>query len=127
MLCEDVANYKKQDLYYNMHLCAFFFAASGIRNECNSKTISLKDKLKNINTVRNDEIVRNAIKYIDHKKFNKYYSMIFSSLFRKSDLMILLNYKLFFIKENKNRPIIIKFAQTKLGEFSLKIKHGRSV
>ena len=126
-LYKDVENYKKQDLSYNMHLCAFFFAENGIRNECNTKTLTLRDKLKNINAVRNDEIVKNAIKYVDYKKLNKYYSMIYSSLFRKSDLMVLLDYKLFFINENKIRPLIRSFAQTKLGKLLLKIKHGEFV
>lgn len=126
-LYEDVENYKKQDLSYNMHLCAFFFAENGIRNECNSKTNTLRDKLKNINTVRNDEIVKNALKYVDYKKFNKYYSMIYSSFFKKFALMVLLDYKLFLIKENKIRPLIRCFAQTKLGKLLLKIKHGESV
>ncbi len=126
-LYEDVENYKKQDLSNQMHLCAFFFAESGIRNECNSKTVSLKDKVKNINAIINDEVVKNAVKFVDYKKLNKYYSMIYLSLFKNSGLMVLLNYKLFFINKNKIRPIITNFAQTKLGKLLLKIKHGNAI
>lgn len=123
----DVENYKKQDLSNQMHLCTFFFAESGIRNECNSKTISLKEKVKNINAIMNDEVVKNAVKFVDYKKLNKYYRMIYLSLFKKSGLMVLLDYKIFFINKNKIRPIISKFAQTKLGKLLLKIKHGKSI
>ncbi len=123
-LYEDVENYKKQDLSNQMHLCAFFFAENGIRNECNSKTISLKDKVKNINSIINNETVKNALKFVDYNKLNKYYRMIYLSLFRKSSLRVLLDYKMFFINKNTIRPLINKFAQTKLGKLLLKIKHG---
>lgn len=123
-LYEDVNNYKKQDLSNQMHLCTFFFAEAGIRNECNSKTISLQDKIKNLNEILNDDVVKNAVKFVKHKKLNKYYQSIYSSLFRKSGFMVLLDYKMFSVKSNKIRPMISKFAQTELGKFLLKIKHG---
>ncbi len=123
-LYEDVENYKKQDLSDQMHLCVFFFAEAGIRNECNGKTISLRDKIKNLNEILNDNVVKNAVKFVENKKLNKYYQSIYSSLFRKSGFMVLLDYKMFSIKSQIIRPMIIKFAQTKLGKLLLKIKHG---
>lgn len=123
-LYEDVENYKKQDLTNQMHFCTFFFAENGIRNECNGKTISLKEKVKNINVILNDEVVKNAVKFMDPEKLNRYYRRIYLSLFKKSGFRVWLDYKLFFINRDKIRPVITKFAQTRLGKLLLKMKHG---
>lgn len=79
-LYEDVENYEKQDLSYNMHLCTFFFGVSGVQNEYKKSTFGFFKKIKMLNEVVKDPILRNAIKYIDSTKLNKYYRTVYNGI-----------------------------------------------
>lgn len=80
-LYEDVDNYKKQDLSDQMHLCAFFFAMTGLENEMkplcpNDK----KTKIKLIEQIMNDPICECFYGHIPTEKlsplYRKYYELI---------------------------------------------------
>ena len=91
-LYEDVAGYTKQDLSCYMHLCTFFFAANGVQNEYEKSTLSFFKKLKKLDEVVKDEIVQNALKYVDYNKLHHYYKMIYSGLKGGSSWSIVCSY-----------------------------------
>ena len=113
-LYEDVANYKKQDLSYNMHLCAFFFAASGIRNEFESKTISFFDKIKKLNEIASDDVIQAALSYIEKEKLNNYFQSIYHGLCNKNGLTVYRNLFIYNFRYNIYKPFIRKLINTKI-------------
>ena len=89
-LYEDVENYKKQDLSDQMHLCAFFFAMSGIENEMkplcpNDK----KTKIKLIEEIMNDPICKRFYGHIPVDKLNPLYRKYYELIHKKKAAKIL--------------------------------------
>lgn len=119
-LYEDVANYEKEDLSGYMHLCAFFFAASGIKNEYESKTISFSDKIKNLNDISKDEVIQAALLYIEKEKLSKYYRTIYSGLYKKNGLSVFFRYLIFIFYRDKYKPFTRKILNRKTARKFLK-------
>lgn len=89
-LYEDVENYKKQDLSNQMHLCAFFFAMTGIENEMkplcpNDK----KTKIKLIEEIMNDPICERFYGHIPVDKLNPLYRKYYELIHKKKAAKIL--------------------------------------
>lgn len=113
-LYEDVEGYKKQDLSYNMHLCAFFFAASGVKNEYESKTLSFSQKIKKLSEIARDEVIQNALPHVEKDKLSEYYQAIYNGLCKKNAFSVYLRYKAFVFKRDKYKPFVRKLGQNKL-------------
>lgn len=78
VLQSDVENYKKhQDLSYNMALCVFFFAVTGIINESKDNGNSRKVKLEKIKQISDDDIVRKSLPFIEYEKLNSFYRSMY--------------------------------------------------
>ncbi len=117
-LYEDVEGYKKQDLSNYMHLCTFFFAASGVQNEYEKSRFSLFKKLKMLDEIAKDETVQNALKYIEYARLNNYYKTIYSGLKGKSGLAIVYNYLKSRFYYNVYKPLARKIINNKfMGKF----------
>lgn len=80
VLYSDVYNYEKQDLSYNMHLCTFFFAEAVIRNEYWNSPLKKEERIKKLDELVSDDVLRNALKYVPCEKLNTYYSWIYKAL-----------------------------------------------
>ena len=113
-LYEDVENYKKQDLSNQMHLCTFFFAASGVKNECESKTLSLSEKIIKLNEIAKDDVIQAALPYIEIKKLNGYYRTIYDGLCQKSGLSVYLKYFMYIFKRDVYKPFARKLLNNKV-------------
>ncbi len=123
VLYKDVEGYKKQDLSKQMHLCAFFFAASGVKNEWESKVISFSDKIKKLNEVARDEVIQAALPYIEKEKLSKYYQAIFDGLCKKRGLSVYLKYWAFVFKRDKYKPFARKLINSRIfGNLFKKLK-----
>lgn len=122
-LYEDVEKYKKQDLSDKMHLCAFFFAVNGVQNEYEKSSFGFFKKIKMLNEVVKDEVIRNAIKHVDCKKLNNYFRMIYLGIEGGSGLSVYYNYyKAYFIK-NIYKPLARKLINGKItGKIFEKLK-----
>lgn len=117
-LYEDVASYKKQDLSCYMHLCAFFFAVNGVQNEYEKSAFSFFKKLKMLNEIVKDEVVQNALKYVEYNKLNRYYKMIYFGLKGKSSWSVVFNYMKHNLYYNMYKPMARKIINNKLiGKF----------
>ncbi len=113
VLYKDVEGYKKQDLSNQMHLCAFFFAASGVKNEFESKVISFSDKIKKLNEIAHDEAIQAALPYIEKEKLSNYYQAIYYGLCKKNAFSVYLKYWLFIFKRDKYKPFARKLINNK--------------
>lgn len=120
-LYEDVNNYKKQDLTCNMHLCAFFFAVNGVKNEYEKSNFGFFKKLRMLNEVVKDPVIQNAIKYVDSKKLNNYYKMIFDGIAGGNAFAVYGSYLKSYIRDSIYKPLTRKVYNSKLGYFLLKI------
>ncbi len=116
VLYKDVENYKKQDLSYNMHLCAFFFAVSGCRNEFETSTFNRKKKIELLNEIAKDEVVQTALPHIDPNKLNDYYKAIYEGLNGGSGASVYKAYKKYFFYMNKYKPFARKMMSNKVVE-----------
>ena len=110
-LYEDVANYKKQDLSYNMHLCAFFFAVNGVQNEYEKSQFGFFKKIRMLNEVVKDPVIRNAIKFVDSSKLNNYYKMVYDGINGGNGFAVYLSY----FKTNFRNKIYKPIARKILG------------
>ena len=113
-LYEDVENYKNQDLTNQMHLCAFFFAASVVKNEFESKVISFSDKIKKLNEIAHDEVIQAALPYIEKEKLSNYYQAIYYGLCKKNAFSVYLKYWLFIFKRDKYKQFVRKTLKNKI-------------
>ena len=113
-LYEDVENYKNQDLTNQMHLCAFFFAASVVKNEFESKVISFSDKIKKLNEIAHDEVIQAALPYIEKEKLSNYYQAIYYGLCKKSGLFVFFKYWAFVFKRDKYKQFVRKTLKNKI-------------
>lgn len=114
VLYKDVEGYKKQDLSYYMHLCAFFFAASGVKNEYESKVISFFDKIKKLNEIARDEVIQSALPYVEYDKLHAYFQAIYRGLNKKSGLAVYLSYFMFVFKRDVYKPFVRKLLDGKI-------------
>ncbi|MBQ3006121.1 MAG: glycosyltransferase [Clostridia bacterium] len=112
-LYEDVENYKNQDLSYNMHLCTFFFGASGVQNEYKKSTFGFFKKIKMLNEVVKDPVLRNAIKHIDSTKLNNYYRMIYNGIKGGNGFAVYYSYFKSYFHDNIYKPLVRKLRKTK--------------
>ncbi len=123
VLYKDVEKYKEQDLINQMHLCAFFFAASGVKNEYESKAVSFKDKIKKLNEIAHDEVIQAALPYIEKEKLSEYYQAVYYGLCKKSSLFLFLKYSAYVFKRDKYKPFARKLINGKItGKFFKKLK-----
>lgn len=113
-LYEDVAGYKKQDLSYYMHLCTFFFAVNGVQNEYEKSAFPFFKKLKMLNEVVKDEVVQNALKYVEYNKLNHYYKMIYFGLKGGSSASIIYNYVKHNLYYNVYKPLARKMINNQV-------------
>lgn len=113
-LYEDVANYKKQDLTYNMHLCAFFFAVNGVQNEYEKSSFGFFKKLKMLGEVVKDPVIRNAIEHVNPSKLNSYYRMVYNGIAGGSGFAVYRNYFKSRFRNNVYKPFVRKLAKSKL-------------
>lgn len=79
-LYSDVVAYKKQDLMFNMHLCTFFFAEAVVRNEYWNSPLKKEERIKKLDELVSDDVLRNALKYVPCERLNTYYSWIYKAL-----------------------------------------------
>lgn len=114
VLYKDVAEYQKQDLSNQMHLCTFFFAAAGVKNEYESKVISFSEKIKKLNEIARDETVQSALPHIENEKLGDYYQAIYNGLLKKSGLSICIMCFLFVFKRDKYKPFIRNMLNRKI-------------
>ena len=108
VLYKDVEGYKKQDLSNQMHLCAFFFAASGVKNEYESKVISFSDKIKKLNEIAKDDVVQSALPYVEYGNLHAYFQAIYRGLSKKSGFAVYLSYFIFVFKRDIYKPFARK-------------------
>ena len=79
-LYRDVSEYKKQDLMANMHLCTFFFAVAVVRNEYWLSPLKKAEKITKLEELVNDEVLKNALRFVPKEKLNSYYRAIYEAL-----------------------------------------------
>ena len=79
-LYSDVNGYKKQDLTNSMHLCTFFFAEAVVNNEFFLSELSKSEKIKKLDELAKDEVVKNALKYVPKEKLNGRYQEVYEAL-----------------------------------------------
>lgn len=116
VLYTDVANYKKQDLSYNMHLCAFFFAASGVRNEHYTSVLPFKEKIKKLDEIAKDEVIQQTLPYIASSKLNGYYEAVYKGLKGKNGKSVCKELKKYDFYLNKYKPFARRLMSNKLVE-----------
>lgn len=123
VLYKDVEEYKKQDLSNQMHLCTFFFAASGIKNEYESRVISFSDKIKKLNEIAHDKAIQNSLPYIEKEKLSDYYQIIYYGLCKKNGLFVFFKYWAFIFKKDRYKPFARKLINGKItGKLFKKLK-----
>lgn len=115
-LYTDVENYNNQDLSYNMHLCAFFFAISGCRNEYALSSFPVRKKVKLLDEIATDEVIQNALEHIDSTKLNRFYKALYDGLKGKSGLSVYNAYWKHLFYTNKYKPFVRKIMSNKLIE-----------
>lgn len=116
VLYKDVGNYDKQDLSYNMHLCAFFFAASGCRNEYELSVFSKRKKIELLDEIAKDAVPQNALPNIDPDKLNRFYRAIYEGLNGGTGNSVYKAYKKHLFYVNKYKPFARKLMSNKLVE-----------
>ena len=104
----DVNIYIKQNLMNEMHLCAFFFAASGVKNEYENKSFPIHKRIKKIDEIVKDEVIQKAIPFIEHEKLSDYYKMIYRGLCSRNAYKIMWMYFMFNMRKNVLKPIARK-------------------
>ena len=112
-LYEDVENYKKQDLSDKMHLCAFFFAVNGVQNEYQKSRFGFFKKIKMLNEIVKDPVVRNAIKYVDVTKLNKYYRTIYNGIEGGNGISVYMSFFKSYLRDKVYKPLARKLIKSK--------------
>lgn len=108
VLYKDVAEYKKQDLSNQMHLCMFFFAVNGVQNEYEKSDFGFLKKLKKLNEVVKDPVTQNAIKHVDSSKLNNYYKMIYKGIEGGNGLSVYFSYFKIYLRDKIYKPLARK-------------------
>ena len=116
VLYRDVENYKKQDLSYNMHLCTFFFAVAGCRNEYELSTFSKRKKIQLLDEIAKDEILQKALPNINPEKLNRFYKAIYEGLMGGTGTSVYKAYKKHLFYVNKYKPFARRLMSNKLVE-----------
>lgn len=116
VLYRDVENYKKQDLSYNMHLCTFFFAVAGCRNEYELSTFSKRKKIQLLDEIAKDEILQKALPNINPEKLNRFYKAVYEGLMGGTGASVYKSYKKHLFYVNKYKPFARKLMSNKLVE-----------
>ncbi|MBO5396693.1 MAG: glycosyltransferase [Clostridia bacterium] len=119
-LYEDVTNYKKQDLSYYMHLCAFFFAVNGVQNEYEKSSFGFFKKIRMLNEVVKDPVIRNAIKYVDSSKLNNYFRMVYEGIKGGNGLAVYYSYFRAHFRDKIYKPFARKLINGKITGFLFK-------
>lgn len=101
VLENDVENYKHQDLSYNMALCVFFFAVTGIVNESKDNGNSRRVKLEKIKQIADDEALRKSLPLVEYEKLNSFYRSMYLALKDAKPANILKKY-------NENEHMTVK-------------------
>lgn len=101
VLENDVENYKHQDLSYNMALCVFFFAVTGIINESKDNGNSRRVKLEKIKQIADDEALRKSLPLVEYEKLNSFYRSMYLALKDAKPANILKKY-------NENEHMTVK-------------------
>lgn len=112
-LYEDVENYKKQDLSDKMHLCTFFFAVNGVQNEYKKSRFGFFEKIKMLNEIVKDPVVRDAIKHVDITKLNKYYRTVYNGIEGGNGLSIYISFLKFYLRDKVYKPLARKLIKSK--------------
>ena len=112
-LYSQVNLYKKQNLSNQMHLCTFFFAATGVKNEYENKKHSITTRIKKIKHVANDLVVQDALPYIEYDKLSEYYRMIYQGLLSKSAVKVFISYFIYNMKKEVIKPIVRRMLNNK--------------
>ncbi len=113
-LYEDIDSYKKQDLHNQMHLCTFFFAVAAIRNEYEISNYNFFIKIKKLNEIVKDDVVQNAIKYVEFSKLNNYYKTIYMGIKGKSALSVYFHFSKAYVRNNIYKPLARKIINAKV-------------
>ncbi len=116
VLYNDVENYKKQDLSYNMHLCAFFFAAAGCKNEFETSAFPRKKKIELLDEIARDAVIKNALPHIETNKLSLYYQAIYKGLKGGTGAAVYKAYRQHLFYVNKYKPFARKLMKNKLIE-----------
>lgn len=116
VLYKDVGNYDKQDLSYYMHLCAFFFAASGCRNEYELSVFSKRKKIELLDEIAKDEILQKALPNINPEKLNRFYKAVYKGLNGGTGTSVYTAYKKHLFYVNKYKPFARRLMSNKLVE-----------
>ncbi len=116
VLYRDVENYKKQDLSYNMHLCTFFFAVAGCRNEYELSAFSKRKKIQLLDEIAKDEILQKALPNINPEKLNRFYKAVYEGLMGGTGASVYKAYKKHLFYVNKYKPFARKLMSNKLVE-----------
>lgn len=123
VLYKDVEKYKEQDLINQMHLCSFFFAASGVKNEYEKSSFSFFKKIKMLNEVVKDPVIQNAIKYVDSSKLNNYFRMVYKGIEGGSGFSVYYSYFITKFRDKIYKPFVRKLIDGKItGKFFGKLK-----
>ncbi|MGN0443406.1 MAG: glycosyltransferase family 2 protein [Acutalibacteraceae bacterium] len=112
-LYEDVGNYKKQDLSYNMDLCTFFFAASGVRNEYYISKQKRKEKTARLDEIAGDEVLQKALTNVPANKLNKFYNAVYCALITKDGKKAYRVMKHYDFREKYVLPVVRKILNNR--------------
>ena len=116
VLYSDVKSYKNGKLLPNMHLCAFFFAATGCKNEFETSTFGKKKKIKLLDEIARDTVIQQALPNIDAEKLSEYYKTIYNGLLGGNGESVYKAYKKYLFYVNIYKPFARKLMSNKLVE-----------
>ncbi len=88
-LYADVCKYQEQNLEMQMHLCTYFFAYQGIINECEKSNKKFKEKTRKIKEIIKDKSVQESLQYVEWKRLNSYYQIVYKGIKSGSVLRVL--------------------------------------
>ena len=97
-----------------MHLCAFFFAVNGVQNEYEKSSFGFFKKIKMLNEVVKDPVIRNAIKYVDPSKLNNYYRMVYKGIEGGSGYTVFFSHFKTKFYDNIYKPLARKLINGKI-------------
>lgn len=122
-LYDDVSLFPELNLINQMHLCTFFFAAVGTKNEYEKSNFKMFRKIKLLDEIAKDDVLQKALNHIDVKRLNNYYQSIYYGLCKKRGLSVYLKYWLYVFKRDKYKPFARKLINSKIiGTFFKKLK-----
>lgn len=116
-LYEDVRGYTKQDLSSHMHLCAFFFGASGVRNELYISLQPIKFKIDKLDEIAKDAVLQQALEFVPWQKLNREYQAIYRGLRSRSGLGVVWEMRKYKFWRDRWMPFKRKVCATKAYTF----------